>query len=259
MSEQSTPPAGWYPDPAGSESWRWWDGGTWTESLRPYQPAAPVTPAADEVGAAKRLLKVGIPLFVLSVTLSAVLRAFDTASAAATWHTLVHEVRLASQGGSPSVFSKIPPSPALVTALSNFVVLPAQVVGIVLLLRFQHRSARTAKNLAIPATLSPTMGVVGWFLPVANFVMPLLAWHGLVTSGNPMRRTMNVFWALYLSSMVAQLLAYPAAAASGLLANFVICAGLVASLGAISLAPGIIEGILEEHRVASGHTDRGAL
>ena len=31
----STPPAGWHPDPAGSEQLRFWDGSAWTEQLRP--------------------------------------------------------------------------------------------------------------------------------------------------------------------------------------------------------------------------------
>lgn len=35
---------GWYPDPAGSTSVRWWDGGRWTEHLQP-RPALPPLPA----------------------------------------------------------------------------------------------------------------------------------------------------------------------------------------------------------------------
>lgn len=31
----AAPPAGWYPDPAGSGGQRWWDGSKWTETVQP--------------------------------------------------------------------------------------------------------------------------------------------------------------------------------------------------------------------------------
>jgi hypothetical protein len=37
-------PAGWYPDPAGSENKRWWDGTQWTTHLQEPEPA-PALPA----------------------------------------------------------------------------------------------------------------------------------------------------------------------------------------------------------------------
>ncbi|PWJ65264.1 DUF2510 domain-containing protein [Rathayibacter iranicus] len=42
--ESTGPRAGWYPDPAGSSRQRWWDGSSWTESLRDAPAAAPTTP-----------------------------------------------------------------------------------------------------------------------------------------------------------------------------------------------------------------------
>ena len=49
---QGTPPAGWYPDPAGSPQQRWWDGRQWSDALQPVsvtpEPATAeaVTPEA---------------------------------------------------------------------------------------------------------------------------------------------------------------------------------------------------------------------
>lgn len=51
------PPAGWYPDPAGGDGERFWDGGAWSQSTRdkpsPVQPsAAPVTQPQPSRGSA---------------------------------------------------------------------------------------------------------------------------------------------------------------------------------------------------------------
>ena len=42
--EQSTTPAGWYNDPAGSSAKRWWDGVQWTAHLQAATPPAPPQP-----------------------------------------------------------------------------------------------------------------------------------------------------------------------------------------------------------------------
>ncbi|HVE64280.1 MAG TPA: DUF2510 domain-containing protein [Mycobacteriales bacterium] len=41
MTQQSGPPAGWYPDPSGQHQRRFWDGSTWTEQVSSDAPVAP--------------------------------------------------------------------------------------------------------------------------------------------------------------------------------------------------------------------------
>ena len=52
----SRPSAGWYPDPQGGSSQRWWDGQAWTGQARPAPPAVPPpapSPEPDSVPAAE--------------------------------------------------------------------------------------------------------------------------------------------------------------------------------------------------------------
>ena len=51
MDEKTTthPPAGWYPDPAGSGRQRYWDGARWTEQLDPPdEPLAETAPVSQQ-------------------------------------------------------------------------------------------------------------------------------------------------------------------------------------------------------------------
>lgn len=43
-TQQTLPPFGWYPDPAGSSKLRWWDGSAWTDQLEDPRPE--IQPAA---------------------------------------------------------------------------------------------------------------------------------------------------------------------------------------------------------------------
>jgi Protein of unknown function (DUF2510) len=43
------PPAGWYPDPAGTAARRWWDGQTWAATVEPAMAPAAYAPMAQSV------------------------------------------------------------------------------------------------------------------------------------------------------------------------------------------------------------------
>ena len=65
MTDQTTPVAGWYPDPSGSGALRWWDGSRWGDQLA----AAPTAYAP----ARRRPLAPGTPLYTVWIWLVAVL------------------------------------------------------------------------------------------------------------------------------------------------------------------------------------------
>lgn len=65
MTDQTTPAAGWYPDPNGSGALRWWDGSRWGDQLA----AAPTAYAP----ARRRPLAPGTPLYTVWIWLVAVL------------------------------------------------------------------------------------------------------------------------------------------------------------------------------------------
>ena len=41
MADQPSPPAGWQPDPERPDTWRYWDGGAWTDDRAPMGSAGP--------------------------------------------------------------------------------------------------------------------------------------------------------------------------------------------------------------------------
>ena len=61
-----TAPAGWYPDPGGAPSLRWWDGGRWTERLAPAAAplGEPATPARVPDGAAVDTVWIWLVVFL---------------------------------------------------------------------------------------------------------------------------------------------------------------------------------------------------
>ena len=175
-SPPSLPPRGWYPDPGGSDAWRWWDGGAWTDDLEPFAraPVRTVAPLLDkEAQAEGRLVPLGFALLALGLVLGAVVRAFEASYLTATWHWFVHAYDVARRGGGPPTSSP-PQAPAGAQLLSTFVVSPAQIIGLVLLLTFQHprpappSSSASASGSRPPSasghgsSRSPTSCCPGW-------------------------------------------------------------------------------------------------
>src|SRR5260221_6429132 len=74
------PPAGWYPDPAGTRAWRRWEGTTWGEGTMPYGPATPDATAVAQERASWHLLRAVAPWALAAQALSALLLASDSST-----------------------------------------------------------------------------------------------------------------------------------------------------------------------------------
>jgi hypothetical protein len=204
----------------------------------------------------------GIVALGVAFVLGAIIHAFETSYYVALWHWFHRTWDVATQGLPRSEIPQQPTSPAGWTLLSTLVVLPLEIVGIVLVLVFQHRAATTAKALGLPQHLSPTFGVIGWFIPFAALVLPWIAWRDLLPRTHPDRSKMSLIWCLYLAASFLTIIATVLSITSAFLAGLCLVASVALMLLALRLSPSIISAVLEAHQAGAqlgvAQSDAGA-
>jgi hypothetical protein len=100
----TSPPAGWYVDPAGSAGQRYWDGANWTEHSRAERPAPPSGLRALAAGLRRRwgavpvVLRLVLPI-VLAVTLVVVGFGFWATSPRDDWTALPSRLNCQTENG----------------------------------------------------------------------------------------------------------------------------------------------------------------
>jgi len=204
-------PAGWFPDPGGEPQWRWWDGREWTQyATAPSSPGHRAVP--DAVAAEQRVLP-WARWAVVVYALGAALACLSSLLYPDVLRQELHYVRLVfdNVGQPPGLVPVAPTQPAGYRSL-ELVTLVLVVTGEIVFLNWQHRAATTARHLGYPARISPGWGVVFWFVPVANLVLPYEAIRDCLPPGHPARPQVLRSWLALVTALLLSILAAVSAA-----------------------------------------------
>jgi hypothetical protein len=183
----------------------------------------------------------------LALFLGIVVRVSDVAWMAATWHWLGHAYDQAKSGASSSSLPAAPARSSWSSALSTFIELPLEIVALVVILTFQHRAAGVAKSLGLRTRLSPTWGVIVWFIPLANLFLPLMAWFDLLPTRARGRAALGTAWTLILVSELLTILAFALAGHSAWWVGLISGAQAIGFLAGLVLIRQGVEAVITEH------------
>jgi hypothetical protein len=197
------------------------------------------------------LLRFGVPLLVLALVVGTWLNWLSLGDLAAQLRW-AKATLIASIHHDPLPTQPQQQMPAWQSAANWLIAIPAEIIGGVLLLRFQLKAARVAQQLGLGDRPSPGLGVGGWFIPIAQLWIPLRAWLHLTTPRSRLRNRIWLAWSALFLSVVASLSGAGACLVSLAWARGLLGLSLAADLVAIWLLPGMIRGIELEHRRADG-------
>lgn len=254
-SNNSLPPAGWYPAPDGSGGKRWWDGAQWGAA----QPAAPVsTPVTS-------------PAFAPAITQSPVeglARATQTlliVSGVASVATVIVELIgfwaiTAFNAGDFSALDVYPVYESLSAVVTVASVLALVAAGVLWMI-WQYRVAQRATGRT---RRTPGWHAWSWVIPVVSLWFPYQNISDLWRAfGRARPSWLGLWWGLWIGGSVATSVSSRLAIVADSLGtlqgamSFGIL-GEVASLAAVPFAWLIVKGLTEATRNAPGVSASGA-
>lgn len=250
------PQAAWYPDPAGADALRWWDGRVWTEHVAARTPPSGATVARSTAD---------VPPEVLRLRASGLARAARTlllvagpALAAQIVATSIALHRMSGafldsldrpDGPSPLTTSSSP-GLSLVSNLAGLVMLATGIVFILWL----GNAGRHASARGLPLKRPAWLGAWSLVIPVVQYWFPYRAASDLLPGGHPGRGLIVRWWALWIATTLLQTAAFVFALLGGPDAVLVALAavGAFTALLAAGAARAVIAAVESAHRKLAG-------
>ncbi len=244
------PPPGWYPDPAGTSGWRWWDGVRW--DVRAYPPSEPGgvgTPI--EVGRELRFAPwalAAVWTYVGAQVIGVVLAVIESP----LLHRDVDYLRRVFDNASRGIQTR-PPAPVQPAGYTLWLDLSALALigGFVVFLVWQHRAAVAARSIGYPARHSPGFGVGSWFIPIVNLWLPYQAIRDFRAHSDETQRDLLAGWLLLIAGHLLTLATEVVSGTSGAGAAPMVLA-IVVWLSVGYLLSGVVRRICSVHVAATG-------
>ena len=240
---------GWYPDPWRPGQRRWWDGKGWTDHT--WDPSAPqaATPASfvvhpdprrdlnDERNAGQ-WAKRGFVAYFVGRTVGGLI-------SIAVFNDFIDDVQrsIDTNGRSQPANSGV--------SVLNLPFSVLSILGLVAILLWAYKAATVAQNLHYPARRGTVWAVIGWFVPIVNFWFPYQCVRDCLAPGNPERRTVRLWWTMYLIGLGIWLPAIFVSLFSSLALGFALALpAIIVGAVEVSLAMRVVDAVETDHGTA---------
>jgi hypothetical protein len=196
MTAPSDPAADWYPDPLDRGAYRYWDGAHWTEWIadggesRPdpsglpddlpaptiFAPPSPGTAAAAVPGAQPSAMQRYRSISGLATALTWLLGAAIVSAAALAIACVnrLSKVNAFEDNGTVSALNDLDDADDVVSAMASILGAISLAIFVVFIVYLYRASKNTELWDTTPRTWTPGWTIAGWFIPIANFVIPAL-------------------------------------------------------------------------------------